>query len=259
MEIKDLLDFGPFQADLRRRVLLRDHQPVSLPAKAFDVLVLLLRNAGTTVSKEDILKTVWPDTFVEEGNLTQTIFLLRKALEDSDNQPYIVTVPRQGYRFVGPVTPGAAVAANSIQPDELLPAPWKRYRWHVLAVVALAGVAGVVATSIVAVSYYNPASLPNPSGTVATSVAAVSYYNPAPVPSGDGTVAASVAAVSYLNPEAVPSSQSTEQPLSVSALDSGPANSDDTVASATIAISVANGPRLSSTRWPTCGSAILSQ
>ena len=66
---------------------MRDGQPVSLPGKALDVLVLLLQNVGTTVAKEDILKTVRPDTFVEEGNLTQTIFLLRKALGDSDSQP----------------------------------------------------------------------------------------------------------------------------------------------------------------------------
>lgn len=106
MQIKDLLDFGPFRADLRRRILVRDGQPVSLPAKAFDVLVVLLRNAGATVSKDDLLRAVWPDTFVEEGNLTQTVFLLRKALGDSDSQPLIVTVPRQGYRFVGNVTSG---------------------------------------------------------------------------------------------------------------------------------------------------------
>ena len=104
MELKDFLDFGPFRADMQKRVLLRENHPVQLPGKAFDVLVVLLQNAGTTVSKDEILKIVWPDTFVEEGNLTQTVFLLRKALGDSDSQPYIVTVPRQGYRFVGTVT-----------------------------------------------------------------------------------------------------------------------------------------------------------
>ena len=106
-QTKEFSDFGPFRVDLRRRVLLRNGEPISLPGKAFDVLVLLLENAGSTVTKDDLLKAVWPDAFVEEGNLTQTVFLLRKALGDSDSQPLIVTVPRQGYRFVGNITPSA--------------------------------------------------------------------------------------------------------------------------------------------------------
>ena len=106
-QTKEFSDFGPFRVDLRRRVLLRNGEPISLPGKAFDVLVLLLENAGSTVTKDDLLKAVWPDAFVEEGNLTQTVFLLRKALGDSDSQPLIVTVPRHGYRFVGNITPSA--------------------------------------------------------------------------------------------------------------------------------------------------------
>ena len=136
METKDFLDFGPFRADLRRRVLMRDSQPVSLPGKAFDMLVVLLENAGTTVAKDDILKTVWPDTFVEEGNLTQTVFLLRKVLGDTDSQPYIVTVPRQGYRFVGTVQTGGP--ADSSEPKEPKPVPRKWNGKLVLAIAALA-------------------------------------------------------------------------------------------------------------------------
>src|SRR5262249_44030443 len=102
MEVTDLLEFGPFRADVRRRTLVRGGELVPLPPKAFDVLVALLQRRGETVSKDDLMKAVWPDTFVEEGNLAQMIFLLRKALGDSDGgQPFIVTVPRQGYRFVG--------------------------------------------------------------------------------------------------------------------------------------------------------------
>jgi eukaryotic-like serine/threonine-protein kinase len=102
METNDFLEFGRFRADLGRRMLLRAGQQVPLPGKAFDVLVVLLQRPRETVSKDEIMKAVWPDTFVEEGNLTQAIFVLRKALEETDGgQPLIVTVPRQGYRFVG--------------------------------------------------------------------------------------------------------------------------------------------------------------
>jgi DNA-binding winged helix-turn-helix (wHTH) protein/Tol biopolymer transport system component len=118
MEGKGLLEFGPFRVDTARRMLLRDGQVVSLPGKAFDVLLALLRTPGDTVSKDDLMKTVWPDSFVEEGNLTQTVFVLRKALGDSDGQALIVTAPRVGYRFVGNVTtvspvPGEAPAAEA--------------------------------------------------------------------------------------------------------------------------------------------------
>jgi DNA-binding winged helix-turn-helix (wHTH) protein/Tol biopolymer transport system component len=112
MEIEDLLQFGPFRVDPVRRVLLRDGQTISLPGKAFDVLLVLLQKPGETVTKDDLMKAVWPDTFVEEGNLTQTIFVLRKSLGDSDGQPLIVTVPRQGYRFAGTVTAGATRAES---------------------------------------------------------------------------------------------------------------------------------------------------
>lgn len=68
MESKNFLEFGPFRVDLVRRVLLRARQVVSLPAKAFDVLLVLLHKPGETVSKDELMKAVWPDTFVEEGN-----------------------------------------------------------------------------------------------------------------------------------------------------------------------------------------------
>ncbi|MEP6534963.1 MAG: winged helix-turn-helix domain-containing protein [Bryobacteraceae bacterium] len=164
MEIRDFSDFGPFRADVRRRVLLRDGQPVSLPGKAFDVLALLVQNAGTTVAKDDILKAVWPDTFVEEGNLTQTVFLLRKALGDSDSQPYIVTVPRQGYRFVGSVANNTSaprvypVAAKGLETGQ-----GKAYGRRTLAMVALAaGVVGVLATVVLRFISAPSAYLPEP-------------------------------------------------------------------------------------------------
>src|SRR5579863_876489 len=93
-------EFGSFRVDLDHRLLLRDAKPIPLQPKAFEILVVLLKNGEKVVLKDDLLKAVWPDTFVEESNLAQNIFVLRKALGDSVGQNrYIVTVPGRGYRF----------------------------------------------------------------------------------------------------------------------------------------------------------------
>jgi len=94
--------FGSFKIDTVERVLLRNDQPVILTQKVFDLLLLLVRNGGHIVGKQALMKEIWPDTFVEEGNLTQNISVLRKALA-GDGHQYIQTVPRRGYRFVGKV------------------------------------------------------------------------------------------------------------------------------------------------------------
>jgi DNA-binding winged helix-turn-helix (wHTH) protein/Tfp pilus assembly protein PilF len=94
--------FGPFTLHVARRRLLRDGEPVVVPAKAIDVLQVLLENRGRTVEKDDLMRRVWPDTVVEEANLTQSVFMLRRALGDESSDPrYISTVARRGYRFVG--------------------------------------------------------------------------------------------------------------------------------------------------------------
>jgi DNA-binding winged helix-turn-helix (wHTH) protein/tetratricopeptide (TPR) repeat protein len=98
--VKQLLEFGPFRVDPEQRLLLREEQPVSLSPKAFDLLLVLLEHSGHVVLKDDLMKTLWPDTFVEESNLGQHVFQLRKALGDrSQDSAYIVTVPGRGYRF----------------------------------------------------------------------------------------------------------------------------------------------------------------
>ena len=97
---KHFYQFGPFRIDPNHRLLLRDAKPVPLQPKAFDILVVLLENSEKVVLKDDLLKAVWPDTFVEESNLAQNIFVLRKALGDSVGaNRYIITVPGRGYRF----------------------------------------------------------------------------------------------------------------------------------------------------------------
>ena len=79
-------------------------RPGASPTKAADVLIALLVRDGQLVTKDELLKEVWPDTFVEEGNLARHIFLLRKTLgETPDGASYVETVPKRGYRFVGPV------------------------------------------------------------------------------------------------------------------------------------------------------------
>ncbi len=96
----EFYEFGPFRIDPGNRQLLRHNEPVSLQPKAFDILLVLVQNCGNVVLKEDLMKAVWPHTFVEEANLSQHIFVLRKALGDTvEEKRYIVTVPARGYRF----------------------------------------------------------------------------------------------------------------------------------------------------------------
>jgi DNA-binding winged helix-turn-helix (wHTH) protein len=93
-------DFGPFRLDCGTRELRRGDQLVPLPPKAFDLLRALVMSGGRAIAKEALLKLVWPDSFVGEDSLAQTIATLRKALGDTaERQQYIITVPRHGYRF----------------------------------------------------------------------------------------------------------------------------------------------------------------
>jgi len=75
-------EFGPFRVDTLNRQLLRDGQVVPLKAKAVDTLLLLIEGRGDVVEKDDLMKSLWPDSFVEEANLTQNIYTLRKAFGD---------------------------------------------------------------------------------------------------------------------------------------------------------------------------------
>jgi TolB-like protein/Tfp pilus assembly protein PilF len=95
--------FGPFVLDVADRSLKRDGAPIALTPKLFDLLVALVTNAGRLVEKDALLKSVWPDVAVEEGNLTKGVFSLRQLLEQEGTR-YIETVPKRGYRFVAAVT-----------------------------------------------------------------------------------------------------------------------------------------------------------
>jgi DNA-binding winged helix-turn-helix (wHTH) protein/tetratricopeptide (TPR) repeat protein len=97
-------EFGPFHMDPDKQILLRGNDPVPVTPKAFETLLVLVRRSRDVVSKEELLNAVWPNSFVEESNLSQNIFLLRKALGDTaENREYIVTLPGRGYRFAASV------------------------------------------------------------------------------------------------------------------------------------------------------------
>ncbi|HEV3467854.1 MAG TPA: winged helix-turn-helix domain-containing protein [Pyrinomonadaceae bacterium] len=97
---RNFYEFDPFLIDVSRRLLLREGAPVRLTPKAFETLLALVRGGGRVMSKGELMSAVWPDSFVEEGNLAQNVFLLRRALgEGKGEHRYIVTVPGAGYLF----------------------------------------------------------------------------------------------------------------------------------------------------------------
>ncbi len=111
-------EFETHRFDVAERVLTRNGQSIPLTPKATDVLLILLHKAGQLVDKESLINQVWPEAFVEEANLTQSIFMLRRALQEDGSGPkFIETVARRGYRFVAPVKkiPAPAVAVEDEQ------------------------------------------------------------------------------------------------------------------------------------------------
>ena len=154
-------EFGRFRLKVAERVLLREGEPVPLTPKVFDILVTLVEHGGQVVSKDDLMKRVWPNTFVEEGNLTQNISLLRKALgETPGGAQFIETVPRRGYRFVAETNHAPEngngdiqVPAPSQSPVVSIPNTASQFaglkRTPIFALVA-----GLVVVSIIAVVYF---------------------------------------------------------------------------------------------------------
>lgn len=101
---KHYFRFGPFRLVTTERALLREGELVPLTPKVFDLLHEIVQHHGRVVAREEIMRTVWPDSFVEEGNLSVSIFMLRKALASGHAGPkYIETIPKRGYRFAGKV------------------------------------------------------------------------------------------------------------------------------------------------------------
>ncbi|HWP83559.1 MAG TPA: winged helix-turn-helix domain-containing protein [Terriglobia bacterium] len=99
-----VLLFGPFRLDVNQRLLFRGAEEVPLTPKVFDTLLVLVEHHGRVLDKDYLMRTLWPNSFVEEGSLARNISLLRKTLGESpDDQKYIQTIPRRGYRFLAPV------------------------------------------------------------------------------------------------------------------------------------------------------------
>ena len=133
-------EFGPWQVDPQKLQLRRDGNVVPLPAKAAEILLVMLARSGETVSKDELMRSVWPDSCVEESNLTQNIFLLRKALgETAQHSSYIITIPGRGYRFVADVNEIGDAAAPPPAEDSAPPlkepiaapqrSPARKSRW----------------------------------------------------------------------------------------------------------------------------------
>src|SRR5262245_24866542 len=97
-------EFGPFRLDPSERQLLREGQVMPLTPKVFDTLLLFVENNNSLLTKDEMIGRLWPDSFVEEGNLAQNVSVLRRALGEQPNgKPYIETVPKLGYRFAAEV------------------------------------------------------------------------------------------------------------------------------------------------------------
>ena len=120
MNQEEIFEFGEFRVDPQSRSLLRNQAPIALSRRAFDVLLYLVRNPGKVVTKEELLKNVWPDSFVDENNLSQSISALRKALDERPGQnAYITTLAGRGYQFVVPVK-NLGTPAVDLQPATVL-------------------------------------------------------------------------------------------------------------------------------------------
>ncbi len=112
-------EFGPFVLDTVQHVLLKAQQPVTLTPKTYDALLVLVRNSGRMLSKEELMAALWPDSFVEESNLTQQVSMIRKALGESPGEDrYIVTVPGRGYRFAAQVRAWSEERAAAVTDSE---------------------------------------------------------------------------------------------------------------------------------------------
>ncbi|HKY45286.1 MAG TPA: tetratricopeptide repeat protein [Pyrinomonadaceae bacterium] len=179
-------EFGRFRLKVAERVLLREDEPVPLTPKVFDILVTLVENGGQVVAKDDLMRRVWPNTFVEEGNLTQNISLLRKALgETPGGVQFIETVPRRGYRFVAETTETCGDESGNAHEERVVPLmeqpvvsisnsasqPARGKRTPMFAMVA-----GLVVVAIISLVYLTGWSKPD-NGSAIQSIAVLPFVD----------------------------------------------------------------------------------
>jgi DNA-binding winged helix-turn-helix (wHTH) protein len=132
--------FSDFTIDIEQKVLLRGGKAIPIAPKVFETLLALVENHGRIVLKEELMKRLWPDTFVEESNLTFNIQQLRKSLGDNAREPrYIETIPRRGYRFIAEVEPLAIPA--QINTENPVPRTTVVTKARVITALAVAAVA----------------------------------------------------------------------------------------------------------------------
>jgi DNA-binding winged helix-turn-helix (wHTH) protein/TolB-like protein len=165
-ERKSLYRFDDYCLDAVKRVLLRAGEPVPLTPKSVAILLELVERRGEVVTKAELIRSVWPDVFVSDGNLTQNVFALRKSLGESANEArYVATVAGQGYSFIAPVEeiprldsssgifpvlrpPPQAAAPGAAHPPESVsrasPKRWRRLAVGVAIVAAVLAAAGLV-------------------------------------------------------------------------------------------------------------------
>jgi TolB-like protein/DNA-binding winged helix-turn-helix (wHTH) protein len=180
----ELYEFGPFRLDPKERKLMRGSEIVTLTPKVFDTLNLLVQNSGRLLERDELIRELWPDSFVEEGNLSNSIFVLRKAL--GEDAQYIETVPKRGYRFVGAVR-----RLSSAKTLPLIDAPpvQSSYRVHEAASdtaprarirrvgTALAAISIAVAVAAIAWRVVHSPGTPRQAGSLIRSVAVLPLTN----------------------------------------------------------------------------------
>jgi eukaryotic-like serine/threonine-protein kinase len=147
METRGVYEFGPFHIDPVERLLVRDGAPVPLPPKAFDTLLVLIRNSGRLLTKEELMKAIWPDTYVEEASLAQNISVLRKTLgEGAGEHQFIETVPRRGYRFLVTVVEKPVASPRAEPAENRISKAWRPTGLCVGAAAVAGLIAGAVLT-----------------------------------------------------------------------------------------------------------------
>lgn len=168
-------EFGPFQIDKLNHTLLRDGETIPLKPKVFDTLLLLVENRGRVLDKEEMLRRLWPDTVVEESNLSQNVYLLRKALcEETLQERFIETMPKRGYCFVGTVSE----KEDALSDESSLPQPiaqqtyidqsrrQRQYSW-IRRPVFLIGCLVVIGMGLVAYTWITrPPNLPESNASI---------------------------------------------------------------------------------------------
>jgi len=138
---KDFYRFGEFTVDGGQKVLLHNSKPVALAPKVFDTLLILVSSGGRIVEKDELMNRLWPDTFVEESNLTFNIQQLRKALGDNARQPrFIETVARRGYRFIARLDEPTESIATTITTQVKRPRFTRAYVFVSIAVLFVGAV-----------------------------------------------------------------------------------------------------------------------